>query len=273
VKLSVIIVTHNSDAVLGRCIAALERQTVPPAVTVIVDSGSEDTAYLRPYQEQTGCTVLLEKNIGFSKANNLGWQVVSQDADYILFLNPDAFPAPNSLELALAFLAENEKVGCVSGRLLGFNAQQNQPTGRLDSTGVFRTWFGRWHDRDQGQPDCGQHNLRERVPAICGAFLCCRKTALEAAALPGKAIFDPDFFLYKEDIELCLRLRKKGWQLMYLPEIRVHHCRGWQRDRQRIPYQLRLTAARSELLLYKKHPSPYILWALAKYLLVRGLRL
>ncbi len=272
-SLTTIIVTHNSDTVLGRCMAALEQQTVQPAAAVIVDSGSKNTAYLRPYQERAGCAVLLEENIGFSRANNLGWQAVGEHADIVLFLNPDAFPAPDSIERALAFLAENEKVGCVSGRLLGFDMQRNQPTGLLDSTGVFRTWFGRWHDRDQGQPDCGQHRLREHVPALCVAFFCCRKTALESIALPGKAVFDPDFFLYKEDIELCLRLRKKGWQLVYLPEIRVHHCRGWQQDRQRIPYHLRLTAALSELRLYKKHPSPYMLWALAKYLLVRGLRL
>jgi GT2 family glycosyltransferase len=253
--------------------AALARQTVQPAATVIVDSGSEDAAYLQPYHEQVGCTVLLEENIGFSKANNLGWQAVEAEADVVLFLNPDAFPAPDSIERALAFLAENKDVGGVGGRLLGFDMHRDQPTGLLDSTGVFRTWFGRWHDRDQGQPDCGQHSLREHVPAICGAFFCCRKTALESALLPGKAVFDPDFFLYKEDIELCLRLRKKGWQLVYLPDLLVHHCRGWQKDRRQIPCHLRLTAARSELLLYKKHPSPYMLWAVAKYLLVRGLRL
>ncbi|CAK8722473.1 N-acetylglucosaminyl-diphospho-decaprenol L-rhamnosyltransferase [Candidatus Electronema halotolerans] len=272
-RIAVIIVTHNAQAVLGRCLAALERQTARLAATVIVDSGSDNTTYLRPYQEKNGCTVLLEENIGFSRANNLGWQAVQENADVVLFLNPDAFPAPDSIERALAFLAENEKVGCIGGRLLGFDMQGNQPTGLLDSTGVFRTWFGRWHDRDQGQLDCGQHNRREHVPALCGAFLCCRKTALKSIPLPGKAVFDPDFFLYKEDIELCLRLRQQGWQLVYLPEIRVHHCRGWQQDRQRIPYHLRLTAARSELLLYKKHPSPYMLWAATKYLLVRGLRL
>ncbi|MCI5208737.1 MAG: hypothetical protein D3910_08075, partial [Candidatus Electrothrix sp. ATG2] len=89
----------------------------------------------------------------------------------------------------------------------------------------------------------------------------------------GAAVFDPDFFLYKEDIELCLRIRKAGWRLVSLPEILVYHCRGWQKDRQDISFQLRLTAAKSELLLYRKHPSPYILWALSKYLLVRWLKI
>jgi hypothetical protein len=60
---------------------------------------------------------------------------------------------------------------------------------------------------------------------------------------------------------------------MYVPEVLVYHCRGWQRARQQMPLAQRLMAARSELLLYRKHPSPYLLWAWSKYLAVRGLGL
>lgn len=272
-KTVVIIVTHNPQDVLGRCIAALEQQTVLPDAIALVDSGSEDTAYLQPYCKQASYTVCFEKNIGFSQANNVGYQAVGQEADFVLFLNPDAFPAPDCLELACTSLVENERVGCIGGRLLGFDAAGGQPTGLLDSTGVFRSWYGRWHDRDQGQADCGQHSRCEEVPAICGAFLFCRNKALKQAALPGGAVFDPAFFLYKEDIELCLRLRRVGWNIVYLPEVRAYHCRGWQQDRKAMPARLRLIAARNEMLLYRRHPSPYILWALLKYAAVRWLRM
>ncbi len=277
-RIAVIIVTHNSQAVLPRCLEALGRQTVPPDAVVLVDSGSADTGYLQPYLEQTGISLFFVENIGFSRANNIGCQAVAQDADFILFLNPDAFPAPNSIEQVLSFFAENENrhVGCIGARLSGFDCGIGKPTGRLDSTGVFRKWYGCWYDRSQGEPDKGQYMDQEDVPAVCGAFCFCRKTMLDQVALTrkkGKAVFDPDFFLYKEDIELCLRIKKGGWRITYLPEINVHHCRGWQQDRQQIPYRLRLTAAKSELLLYRKHPSPYILWTLAKYLSVRVLRM
>jgi GT2 family glycosyltransferase len=272
-KIAVIIVTHNSQAVLGRCLAALAQQTVLPTSVVLVDSGSEDTAYLRPYLALARFTVLHKDNIGFSQANNLGYQAIGQEADCILFLNPDAFPALDSLEQACAFLAANPAVGGVGGRLLGFNAASGQATGLLDSTGVFRTWHGRWYDRDQGQADCGQHSRREEVPAVCGAFLFARRTALEQAALSDEAVFDPAFFLYKEDIELCLRLRRLGWKIVYLPEVGAHHCRGWQCDRKAMPTRLRLMAAKNEVLLYRRHPSPYILWALLKYAAVRWLQL
>ena len=84
---------------------------------------------------------------------------------------------------------------------------------------------------------------------------------------------DPAFFLYKEDIELCLRLRAAGWHLLYQPALRALHCRGWQSERQAVPWSLRLTAAANEIRLYCRHPSPYLLWALAKYALVRWLHI
>ncbi|WP_417909864.1 glycosyltransferase family 2 protein [Candidatus Electronema sp. PJ] len=270
---TVIIVTHNAEAVLGRCLAALAAQTAPSVVVALIDSGSEDAGYVQAYSQQPGFIVRCTDNIGFSQANNLGWQMVRQEAELVLFLNPDAFPASESLERACAFLAANPAVGCVGGRLLGFDAASGQPTGLLDSTGVFTKWYGRWYDRDQGQPDSGQHREQEDVPAVCGAFLLARRTALEQVALPGDAVFDPAFFLYKEDIELCLRLRQAGWKIVYLPEVVAHHCRGWQNDRKAMPVQMRLIAAKNELLLYRRHPSPYILWALLKYAAVRCLQI
>jgi len=271
-RIAVIIVTHNAQPFLERCLASLARQTVKPASIVIVDSGSDDTNYLQGYRATAGVTLLSEKNIGFSRANNLGCQAVGQEVDFVLFLNPDAFPEPESIELAIEYLARNRDVGCVSGRILGFDNKGQRATGTLDSTGVFRKWYGRWYDRGQGKPDDGQYDSPEDVPAACGAFLFCRKEMLDQVALAEGVVFDPDFFLYKEDIEFCIRIRKLHWRVVYLPDILVYHCRGWQ-DRQQIPYQLRLTAVTSEMLLYKKHPSPYFLWALAKYGLVRWLRI
>jgi GT2 family glycosyltransferase len=271
-RVAVIIVTHNSQAVLPLCLASLETQTFQPKCIVIVDSGSADTGYLHQYGDVARIKVLFEKNIGFSQANNCGYKAMDQLVDFVLYLNPDAFPEPGSIELAVASLVQNENIGCVSGRLLGFDSKLQRATGAIDSTGVFRKWYGRWHDRGQGEPDNGRYGEQEDIPAACAAFIFCRKTMLGQVALSEHVIFDPDFFLYKEDIELCMRIRKFRWRIVYLPDLKVYHCRGWQ-SRQQIPYMLRLTAATSELLLYRKHPSPYIVWALVKYALVRWLRL
>ena len=158
----------------------------------------------------------------------------------------------------------------LSGKLLGYDLVQGKPNGRIDSTGITRKWYGRWYDRGQGEPDRKQYEKPETMPALCGALLFCRNKALQTL---GKEVFDPDFFLYKEDIELSIRMRKAGWKLLYHPTLTAFHCRGWQNDRSEVSHGLRDIAAKSELLLYKKHPSPYMAWALLKYLLVKVFRL
>lgn len=271
--LAVIIVTHNSEEVLEPCLRALKEQSLPPARVLLVDSGSRDSAYLDRIDLAENVVVLTRQdNIGFARANNVGCRHLDAETEYVLFLNPDVVLAVDALHRAMESMQQNERIGVVTGRLLGYDFPAARTTGLLDSTGIFRKWYGRWYDRGQGEADRGQFaGPPEDIPAACGALLFCRKTALDQAALAGGTVFDPDFFLYKEDIELCLRLRKQGWLIRYEPGIRAWHGRGWgQRGEMRL--DLRTAAARSEVILYRKHPSPYLLWALMKYLAVRLLK-
>jgi GT2 family glycosyltransferase len=267
--IQVIVVTHNSSAELPTCLAHLERQSVPLDSLTVVDSGSAERSYLEQLPHRSRTKLILAENIGYGRGNNLGYQAIAPAGGMVVFLNPDTFLPPDYLAQALAVMQENPNAAVISGKLLGFDPARMAPTGTIDSTGIFRNWYGRWYDRGQGEPDRGQYPLIELVPAVCGALLCCRAEALEQ--LPGE-VFDPDFFLYKEDLELSLRLRAAGWQLIYDPRLVAYHCRGWKKQRREIPYHLRLTAARNELLLYRKHPSPYIGWAWLKASIVRWLR-
>ena len=71
--LSVIIVTHNSEKLIGRCIESLDQQSLTAARIIIVDSGSNETSYLDAFTNKTGYEVHLKENIGFAAANNLGF--------------------------------------------------------------------------------------------------------------------------------------------------------------------------------------------------------
>lgn len=266
-----IIVTHDSAAVLPACLTALAQQTMPVAGIVIVDSGSTDRGYLDPLRNQERLVLIEAENVGFGRANNIGMAAIPADARIVLFLNPDTFLLPDSVARINQILDSRELAGVVTGKLLAYDPVRARPTGLLDSTGIFRRWYGRWVDRGQGEADTGQYGTASLVPAVCGALMCCRIEALRS--LGGNEVFDADFFLYKEDIELSLRMKKRGWQLVYDPSLVAYHCRGWRQDRRQIPYALRIMAAKNEILLYTKHPSPYIVWALAKYLLVRYSRI
>jgi len=267
--LSIIIVTHNSEAFLSSCIDGVDSQTVGAEQVIIVDSGSQNTSYLEHYREKKGYEIHLRDNIGFAAGNNFGLSCVVKEPQYILFINPDTFLEPGTVESAINSIADRDDVAIVTGRLTGYDLKSERPTGLLDSTGIFRTWYGRWYDRAQGQADGDNFNCQEQVPAICGAFMLCRAEALQKD-LPE--LFDESFFLYKEDIDLCLRLRNQGWKLLYSPIVKAFHARGWSKIRREIPYQNKCLASRNEIKLTLKHRSPYIVWALFKYLLVRLLR-
>lgn len=272
-RVAVVIVTHDSESVIGRCLEALKDHEEMLSEIVVVDSGSRSPAYLDAHASRPKVRIIKTENVGFSQANNIGFEHCAKGSDFVAFLNPDTFIREETLQRAVALLVADQTIGCLTGKLLGYDRQQESATGLLDSTGVQRSWYGRWFDRGQGEPDHGQYDSVEEVPAACGAFLFCRKEALQQVALAGRYIFDPDFFLYKEDIELCLRLRAGGWNIVYHPRVEALHCRGWLKTRNKVPYALRLTAARSEVLLYRKHPSGYMLWAVCKYLLVKLLHL
>ena len=270
ISVSAIIVSHNSENDLPRCIDSLLKQTHRLEQIILVDSGSDDRGYLQNYRELRNVTVIEAENLGFAQANNRGFAQRPQHTEFIIFINPDAFLTPLFIEQAVAYMLAHPGAGVVGGKLLWFDQEGPSPTAIFDSTGIFRRWYGRWYDRGQGQKDHGQFDHPEEVPAICGAVMFCRCCALTEG--DSQNVFDPDFFLYKEDIELCLCLRKRGWRITYLPNAVAYHSRGWKKERNKIPLSLRRVAAESELLLYKKHPSPYMVWAILKYLLVRFMR-
>lgn len=267
-KIAAVIVTHNSEQVLPACLTALGRQIKPPNRIVIIDSGSSDPGYLLPYQSDPRINILFRDNIGFSRANNLGAAQVSGDCDFVLFLNPDTFVDEHFFFRALAIMEEFPDAGVLTGKMRSFDPTTGQATGGLDSTGVLRKWYGRWYDRGHGEEDRGQYEVVQYVPAVCGALMFCRSALLRGQVV-GSEFFDPDFFMYKEDVELGLRFGKKGVKFLYHPQLKAFHCRGWDKNRRKVPYSSRLLSARNEVLLYRKHPSPYMIWALVKYLLVR----
>lgn len=266
----IIIVTHNSSNELSLCLQAIENQSHDVDSITIVDSGSENTAYLDRLSLKR-VKVLLKENAGFSKANNIGFQFIKPASDdVIVFLNPDAFLHEDAISQIVRVFGQYEGVGCVTGKLNGYNLKDKKKTGLLDSTGVFRKWYGRWYDRGQGEADTELYDQIEDVPAACGALMCCKVKALETF---NREIFDSSFFLYKEDIELSLRIRRNGWRLIYSPLVVADHCRGWGEDRRDVSYRNRLYSAENEIKLYCKHPSIYMVWAIVKYVAVRLLRL
>lgn len=263
----VVIVTHNSDLVLSNCLQHLALQSICPTSVIIVDCGSDSVPDVSHFSRKLNVHVDATTNLGFSKANNRGAAMIRErNEGLLIFLNPDCFLPPQALEKTQSILSSMQEHVVLGPKLLGIDTSTMRGTGRIDSAGIFRSPLGRWYDRGHGRRDRSTFDQQMEVPALCGAMLCARMSSWNEL---GDNIFDSDFFLYKEDIELGLRLRSLGWKMIYHPEVHAFHGRGWKGKRKKIPRRLRLTAARSEILLYKKHPSFYMIWAISKYIGVR----
>jgi len=249
--LFVVIVAHNHGPTLGPTVQSLLAQEAPPERLVVVDCGSDDTRWAgAAWTRAPGVEVVLEKNLGFTGGNNLGWQRLNPASGLVLFLNPDVLLPPGLLRALREIVAgpRAARFGVLGPRLAGYSFAAGRPTGRLDSAGIFPRWSGGWQDWRGPVPPPA--DVIQPVPALCGAFLLCRVEALRACLRPGGGVFDERYFAYKEDIELSLRLRRAGWRAGLWHGGEAWHGRGWQADRRAMPRPLRLLSARNELRLH-----------------------
>ena len=230
-----VIVTWNSGAIVERACAALLGGERAPDRLVVVDNASTDPESLASLARLPRVVERLDagRNLGFCGANNLGVAALGE-VDHVLLCNPDAIVTPSFLAGALEHLERHPEVGALGPRLVQLDLATGLPSGRVDSVGIRQTPWGQFVDRGQGQPDDGRHGSAPfPTTAVCAAAAVYRRVALESAALPDGSVFDEGFFMYKEDIDLSLRLRRAGWAVVVDPRLVVHHGRGLGRGGRR----------------------------------------
>jgi len=265
-KVAVIIVSFNSEGCLSKAVEHLHNQSRLPERIIIVDSASKDVGYLKNLKAEV---LYQNENVGFCKGNNIGY-AAAHDCNVILFLNPDAFLTTTFLEKALEKLVSKPKIGALSGPLLGYDLSKAAPSGKYDSRGIFQSFYGKWYDRSQGDA-LKVHPLKdEEVPALCGALMLCRREALQDIVLRNREVFDESFYMYKEDIDLSLRLRKAQWKILYSPSLIAYHCRGWSKNRKKVSKKFRLLSARNECRIHWRNSQPVALaYSAVKYAAVK----
>ncbi len=233
---AIAIVSHDSAADLPACLAAVAALSPAPAEVVVVDCASADgsaelarshlsrMADPRPAENPepsrvTTEVVALAENRGFAGGTNVA--IARTTSPWVMTLNPDALPAPDHLARLLERADEfrSDRVGALTGRLARFG----EPA-RLDACGMRLTRSWRHLDRGSGEPDRGQYLAAERVFGATGAATLWRREALADVALGGE-VFDERFHSYREDAELCFRLREREWAVIYEPTARALHRR------------------------------------------------
>lgn len=234
--LSIIIVTYQSRRELPACLDSLPREIDGREVEACVIDNSRDA---------DGTLTLLRaaypwvraidpgENLGFGRANN--WGLRATEGEAVLFLNPDTVLRPGVLPALLERLRREPDIGLISPRL-------ELPDGRMDLAcrrGIPNLWDGfcravglaRRFPRVRWFAGYNLTYLPERgtydVGAINGAFMLGPRRLL--AGLGG---FDETFFMYGDDLDLCLRVGASGRRIVYDGRSSIVHLKGQSVDRE-----------------------------------------
>jgi len=239
----VIIVSYNVVDLLGKCLDSILSQPHIHQETIVVDNASSDHTPEIIAREFSGVKLIENKeNLGFARANNAGLRVSS--GKYIHFLNPDTEVRPGAFSAILEFMEGHPKVGIAGTRMVN-------PDGSLQPS-VEKRYPGQRHTRGELK------GLQGDIAWVVGASIIARRHVIEE--LGG---FDDLFFLYAEEIDLCLRARKKGWIIDYIPDATVVHWGGQSEkgNPSAAVWKRRLDA---EILFYRKHYKERTFRAIAR---------
>jgi GT2 family glycosyltransferase len=225
---SIIIVTWNSQEFIRNCLDSIFlSQSNLTLEIIVVDNGSSDhtTKIVEEFYPQVNL-IQNKKNLGYAKANNQGIEKVR--GEYILLLNPDTQVLEDALSWMYEFMEENPKIGALGPKLLNPDKSVQASCGEFPTfstlvwefSGLSRLFpkskiFGRWK---MGYFD---FNETREVDQPMGSCLMLRRETLDDVG-----IFDENFGMFFNDVDLCFAIRKRGWKIYFYPKAKVIHHKG-----------------------------------------------
>jgi GT2 family glycosyltransferase len=224
-KVSIIIVSYNTRALLKQCLLSVFKKIQEIRFEVIVIDNASHDGSPQMVQEEFPNVILIEspKNLGFGRANNLGAQYAR--GEYLFLLNPDTILLNNAAKILATFLDNNPKTGICGGNL--FDADKKPALSYqmflpsiLWELNIFlfavpaRLRYGKNRYFNHTQHP-------KKVGYITGADLMIGRSLFNQ--LKG---FDPDFFVYYEETELTFRVKKAGYEVYNVPQAEIIHFDG-----------------------------------------------
>ena len=197
------------------CLFSLEKITYPNVKVYVIDNGSSDNSVTAIRNQFPDYEIIeLPENYGFARGNNAGFELVKQKADYTIFLNNDTIVDPNFVEPLINAMESNSTVKQSTPKI--FYADN------LDyiwfGGGKVSLWAGWIRHLGIRQKDSMQFSFDRNVDYATGCCVCMRTVDFESIGM-----FDESFLMYGEDVDLSLRFRKQGGQILFVPESKIWH--------------------------------------------------
>ena len=222
---SALIVSRNEKELLLQCLKAFFATTDVPVEAIVVDNGSSDGTGAAVTSQFPKATVLLEKkNLGYGRAANIGLERCQ--GRFTLLLNPDVTVDPLAVGRLADHLLTRPDAGAVGPRLLMPDGKRDQDARRafpVPSTLFYRTvGLNKLFPKSRR---FGRHNMGHIDESDVHEIDAGTKDALmlRMAAVDRIGFFDPRYFMYGEDVDLCYRLKLGGWKVFYLPTATATH--------------------------------------------------
>ena len=258
---SIVVVSYNTREILRKCLQALYENTRDIDMEVfVVDNNSGDGSASMVQRDFPDIRLIANnRNVGFGAANNQAFSLA--EGRYIILLNPDAYIGPSSIGNCISFMDRTPGCGLCGGKIISPEGRL-EPSARRFPNALYKLLTlsgvsGKFPDSPLlNRHEFGGfgHDHAIEVDWVPGTFTIIRKKMLDAIGF-----FDERFYLYYEETDLCLRAKKAGWTVCFIPDAEVMHiggaCSKTRKDKEfdNKAAQVLTFRMRSEWLYYHKN--------------------
>jgi GT2 family glycosyltransferase len=271
VDISIVIVSYNVKEYLGKCLETIDQHSGSLNVeAIVVDNHSADgSAEMVRTKFPSVKLIRNDQNNGFSKANNQG--IRESKGRYILLLNPDTLLWENTLRATRDYMDRHPEVGCVGIKTFTASGSVFPNGSSFPAASKVMGKFlmvkqmlpNRWI-RKHFPGSIGKllsfytsRDVEREVDMVGGFFMFVRRDVIDTVGL-----MDESYFLEIEDSDWCMRMKRGGWKVMYIPYASFTHLIGKSIDRYRFSKSTFVNEMTNIMRFYGKFYKPINLWVL-----------
>lgn len=257
-KISIIIVNYRVPDEIVRLLKSIEdAELYNDSEIIIIDNASQDESQEIVTEKFSNISwIQLKNNIGFGKACNAA--ALRAKGKYTLLLNPDTLISKNTLLDSYNFMESNEDIGLMGPKIINHDGEFQRQCRRSFPTPVnaffYFTGLSKLFPKSK---TFGKYNLSYMDPneagdvdAISGSFMFIRNTLFKQ--IGG---FDKDFFMFGEDLDLCIKVKNAGFRVTYNPGIQIIHFKGQSCNKNII--KSRLAFYEAMIIFSRKHQHSF----------------
>lgn len=243
-KVAIIILNWNSWQDTIDCLNTVFKIDYPNFEVIVVDNGSTNNSVKEIKKKFNNATILeTGENLGFSGGVNLGIKyAINNHADFILLLNNDAIVSKIAVTELVTRISGDERIGLIGGKILYLGDKHKI----WSAGGGIKSLTKKTYQFGEKRYDDGKYNAEREVDFLSACCLLIRKEVIEKIGW-----FDPDYFMYYEDTDFCVRAKQHSYKIIYWPQAVIWHKVGGASNKSFMDYY----RMRNYLLFLKKRYS------------------